>query len=100
VTVNAVHPGPVKTGFALQAGWLGTLWRLMGPFLLTPEQGAKTLIWAASEPSLEGVSGKYFYKKREIRAVDQAYDRELQRGLWDASEKLIKPATSPAPAPS
>ncbi|TMA28821.1 MAG: SDR family oxidoreductase [Deltaproteobacteria bacterium] len=95
VTVNAVHPGPVKTGFAMQAGWLGAVWRLIGPFLLTPEQGAQTLIWACSAPELEGVTGKYFYKKREIRAVPQAYDRELQKALWNASEKLVN---QPSPA--
>lgn len=98
VTVNAVHPGPVKTGFAMQAGWLGTVWKLLSPFLLTPERGAETLIWACSAPELEGVTGKYFFKKREIRAVDQAYDRALQRGLWEASERLIRRTTSPAPA--
>lgn len=94
VTVNAVHPGPVKTGFAMQAGWLGTVWKLASPFLLTPEQGAETLIWLCSEPSLAQVSGKYFFKKREIRAVGQAYDESLQRGLWEASEKLVSRAAA------
>jgi len=95
VTANAVHPGPVKTNFAMQAGWLGTVWKLMSPFLLTAEQGAQTLIWLASAPELAQTTGKYFFKKREIRAIGQAYDRQLQKALWEASEKLV---SSPSPA--
>ncbi len=91
VTANAVHPGPVRSGFGTQAGWVALAVRIAAPFLLTPEQGAETAIWLCSDPSLEGVSGRYFFKKREIRAVGQAYDRELQRGLWEASEKLAAP---------
>jgi NAD(P)-dependent dehydrogenase (short-subunit alcohol dehydrogenase family) len=98
VTANAVHPGPVRSGFALQAGWMGVIWRLAGPFLLTPEQGAETAIWLASAPELAGVTGKYFFRKREIRAVEQAYHRDLQRGLWEASEKLVSSPSPPARA--
>jgi len=98
VTANAVHPGAVSTGFAMQAGWLGTVWKLLAPFLLTPEQGAQTMIWLASQPELQKVSGEYFFKKREIRAVGQAYDRDLQRALWEASEKLVSSPSPPARA--
>jgi len=99
VTANAVHPGPVRSGFGTQAGWLAWGIKLAAPFLLTPEQGAETAIWLCSAPELAGVSGKYFYKKREIRAVGQAYDEQVQRGLWEASEKLVlSPRTSPARA--
>ncbi len=82
----------------MQAGWLGTVWKLLSPFQLTPEQGAQTMIWLASQPELEKVSGKYFFKKREIRAVGQAYDRDLQRALWEASEKLVSSPSPPARA--
>ena len=99
VTANAVHPGPVRSGFGMGAGWFAWLVKLGTPFLLTPEQGAQTVVWACTAPELERVSGKYFYKKREIRAVGQAYDTELQKALWEASEKLATP-TSPAPAAS
>lgn len=95
VTVNAVHPGPIASGFALNAGWMGWAWRLASPFLLTPEQGAETLIWLASAPELSQTSGKYFFKKREIRGPAQAHDRALQKALWEASEKLVN---SPSPA--
>ena len=98
VTANAVHPGAVSTGFAMQAGWLGTVWKLLSPFLLTPERGAQTMIWLASQPELEKISGEYFFKKREISAIGQAYDRDLQRALWEASEKLVSSPSPPARA--
>jgi NAD(P)-dependent dehydrogenase (short-subunit alcohol dehydrogenase family) len=93
VTANAVHPGGVRTGFGTRAGWVALMMKLGGPFILTPEQGAETLIWLCSDPSLTNVSGKYFYRKREIRAVGQAYDRGVQQGLWEASERFVRPAT-------
>jgi NAD(P)-dependent dehydrogenase (short-subunit alcohol dehydrogenase family) len=100
VTANAVHPGLVHSGFGTQAGWFKWAMKAVTPLALTPEQGAETAIWLCSAPELQGVSGKYFYKKREIRAVGQAYDAELQRGLWEASARLVSPKTSPASAAS
>jgi NAD(P)-dependent dehydrogenase (short-subunit alcohol dehydrogenase family) len=98
VTVNALHPGVVKSGFGAQAGWFKWAVRLAAPFMLTPEQGADTAVWLASAPELEGKSGGYWFKRKPLRAVGQAYDQDLQRGLWEASEKLVS-SPSPATAP-
>ena len=57
------------------AGFISKL-VLVSPFLLTPEKGAETLIWLASN---DVGTGKYFFKKSEIRAPPQAYDRNLQK---------------------
>jgi hypothetical protein len=37
---------------------------------------------------VEGVSGKYFYKRKAIPSSERSYDKELARRLWDVSEKL------------
>ena len=92
VTVNALHPGVIKSGFGAGAGLMGFFVKLAGPFLLTPEQGAQTSIFLASSPDVAGTTGKYFAKSREQRAPEQAYDPAVQRGLWEASEKLTAPA--------
>jgi len=100
VTSNAVHPGAVASGFGMQgAGWYGTLTRLARPFLIGEEKGARTQIWAASLPSLERVSGKYFVRKREARPVRAALDQALARRLWEESEKIVS-RISPARAAS
>jgi retinol dehydrogenase-12 len=100
VTSNALHPGAVASGFGMQgAGWYGALTRLARPFLISEEKGARTQIWAASEPALEGVTGKYFVRCRERRPVAAALDEAAARRLWEESEALLS-RTSPARAAS
>jgi NAD(P)-dependent dehydrogenase (short-subunit alcohol dehydrogenase family) len=100
VTSNAVHPGAVASGFGMQgAGWYGVLTRMARPFLIGEEKGARTQIWAASHPSLERVSGKYFVRQKEKRPVRAALDEAAARGLWEESERIVS-RTSPARAAS
>jgi retinol dehydrogenase 12 len=100
VTSNAVHPGAVASGFGMQgAGWYGMLTRLARPFLIGEEKGARTQIWAASDPSLEKVSGKYFVRQREKTAPRAALDPAAARRLWEETEKLVS-RISPARAAS
>jgi hypothetical protein len=54
----------------------------------SPEQGADTLVWLASSPEVEGVSGKYFSDRKGIEAKKVAYDRAARRRLWEISEEL------------
>jgi NAD(P)-dependent dehydrogenase (short-subunit alcohol dehydrogenase family) len=89
VTANAVHPGAVRTNFASgTSGWFGMIARWVKPFELSPERGAETIIYLASSPEVEGVTGKYFAKKRTMRSAEQTYDTDVQRRLWDVSAKL------------
>ncbi|MEX0800715.1 MAG: SDR family oxidoreductase [Dehalococcoidia bacterium] len=92
VTVNSLHPGGVATGFARDGdvkGLYGWLVRLASPFLKTPEQGARTSIYVASAPELEGVTGKYFSDSKETEPAPAALDDEAAKRLWAASEELI-----------
>jgi retinol dehydrogenase 12 len=82
VTVNAVHPGFVNTNFQAAAGL-----NMRGP--LTPEEGADTQIWLATAPEVEGVTGRYFVRRRETRSSDVSYDRETARRLWEVSAKMV-----------
>ena len=64
VTVNALHPGFVRTDFMAgngSYGWFMRFWAHL--FGTTPERGAETLIYLASSPEVEGVTGKYFAKR-------------------------------------
>lgn len=100
VTSNAVHPGAVASGFGMQgAGWYGMLTRLARPFLIGEEKGARTQIRAASDPSLEKVSGKYFVRQREKRPPHAALNPASARRLWEETEKLVS-RISPARAGS
>ncbi len=89
VTSNAVHPGAIASGFAMQgAGWYGVLTRLARPFLIGEVKGARTQIRTASDPSLEAVTGRYFVRQREKRAPPAALDQALAGRLWGESERI------------
>lgn len=87
VTVNAFHPGAVATGIYREAPSLAA--RLMMAFMLTPKQGADTALWLANEPSLGGVSGEYFVKRKQRKGSALSRDVELARRLWELSEQAM-----------
>lgn len=91
VTANVLHPGFVSTGFGHNKGQLmGMVMGVMqGLFALTPEQGAETMIYLASSPEVEGVTGKYFDKSKAVQSSSQSYDKDSARRLWEVSESMV-----------
>jgi len=91
VTANCLHPGFVATHFGQRDA--GTAFRLLvkviGSFGTSPEKGAKTSIYLASSPDVEGVTGTYFVKSISRRSASISYDESLQRQLWELSAKLV-----------
>jgi NAD(P)-dependent dehydrogenase (short-subunit alcohol dehydrogenase family) len=91
VSVNAVHPGVVRTNLARD---MNILFRLMlvvmWPFMAPPEKGAETALYVATSPEVEGVSGKYFARKKEARSSEASYDEAAAQRLWRASAELTK----------
>ena len=65
VTANAVHPGWVASDFG-RDGDMSRLAELTWPVIRrlakTPEQGARTQVYVASAPELDGVTGGYWAK--------------------------------------
>ena len=89
VTVNAVHPGLVASGFGKNNGLLMRMtMRALGPIARTPEKGAETVLWAATAPELEGVSGQYFSDRAPVTPSREARDDDAARRLWALSEEL------------
>jgi retinol dehydrogenase 14 len=90
VTVNAVHPGVTRTAFgaADHAWWFATS-GIARPFMRSPERGADTVVWAASSPEVEGVTGGYFHDRRPKRSSRASLDRETAKRLWQVSEELV-----------
>lgn len=62
VTVNAVHPGVVRTEIWKTPKTLGgKMWMfVMETFFKSPEEGAQTMIRCAVDPELKEVTGEYF----------------------------------------
>jgi NAD(P)-dependent dehydrogenase (short-subunit alcohol dehydrogenase family) len=91
VTANAAHPGPVGSGFGhTYGGFSAILATLARPFILTPEQGARTQVWLASSSEVEGISGKYFAKCRERTPNRAAREPDAPARLWSVSEELTR----------
>lgn len=90
VTSNSLHPGVVATGFGKNdPGWLRWTVRIFRPFLLDARKGARTSIHVASSPEVEGVTGRYFKSSRVARPAPYALDEATDRGLWEASARLV-----------
>lgn len=89
VTVNAVHPGFVRSNFGKSASpALRTGIAVARPFGINVQEGARTTVWAATDPGLSKVSGKYFAKSHAVASSDASYDQDAQRRLWTLSEEL------------
>jgi NAD(P)-dependent dehydrogenase (short-subunit alcohol dehydrogenase family) len=89
VTANCLHPGVIASGFGSTYGGVDkVLARVASPFLATPEEGARTSVYLASSPEVEGVTGKYFDKCKERRPTAEALEAGSPERLWAISEEL------------
>lgn len=89
VTVNCLHPGAIATGLGRNNGVLAkVLLPLVQPFLKTPERGARTSVFLASSPDVDGVSGRYFVDCRAATPSRAALDAAAARRLWSVSEEM------------
>lgn len=91
VTVNAIHPGWVGTALGANNGWLGKIaTTLQKPFAQSPEKGAETSIYLATNDEVKDVSGKYFYRCKDYRPSKAACDDEAAQKLWEVSKGLCQ----------
>lgn len=89
VTANCMHPGAVRTSlFRDFSGITGGVLKLAGAFFRSPEKGAETIVYLASSPEVDGVSGKYFKDCKPIRSTNQSMDQAAAVRLWEVSERL------------
>ncbi len=92
VTANCLHPGVVATEFVDKAEDFPTvikyIYRLAKPFMKSPLEGAETVIYLATSPKAEGVTGKYYVNKKVIESSPESYDTDVAGRLWDVSLAL------------
>ncbi|OGO65464.1 MAG: short-chain dehydrogenase [Chloroflexi bacterium RBG_19FT_COMBO_55_16] len=90
VTVNALHPGFVASSFAHNNGWLVAWGTKVAQKLAgrTPEDGARTVIYLATSPEVEGISGKYFIDEKVVDSSPVSYDETSAKRLWVVSEQM------------
>ncbi|KAL6181826.1 hypothetical protein ACLB2K_048475 [Fragaria x ananassa] len=91
VTINAVHPGIVKTGIIrAHKGFItDSVFFIASKLLKTTSQGASTACYVALSPELEGVTGKYFADCNESECSNLANDESEAYKLWKQTRILI-----------
>ena len=94
ITSNAVDPGGVATNLGRNNGivsWLRHVgYHAMKGELLSPEKGAETIVYLASSPAVEGVTGKYFFQKRKIESSAISKDEAAAEWLWELSLRMTE----------
>ena len=92
VAANALHPGTVRTGYGGDGdarGFLAVGIKISKPFFLSPAKGARTSIYLASSPAVDGITGQYFDKCAPAKSRRWAQDAEAAQRLWQVSAELV-----------
>jgi NAD(P)-dependent dehydrogenase (short-subunit alcohol dehydrogenase family) len=100
-TVNAVHPGLVRTDFGARNGALRTaVWHLIHlrhrSLSIGPEEGADPIVRLASSADVAGTSGAYFSGSSVATSSPESRDATVAERLWTVSERLVELASSRA----
>ncbi|MEY4706763.1 MAG: hypothetical protein RJB58_486 [Pseudomonadota bacterium] len=90
VTANALHPGFVATRFGDNSGGLlRRMFQVAKPIgAISPEEGARSIVYLASAPSVEGVTREYFYDCAITAPTAEARSDVDALKLWEASVKI------------
>lgn len=87
-TINALHPGVIKTGLGDFGGFMGLLLNFVKRFWKSPSQGAEAPVWLATAAEINGVNGKYYDEKKLEEITGQATDAEIRKSMWNKSLEL------------
>jgi retinol dehydrogenase-14 len=95
VTASCCHPGPVRSGFGMDGdlgGLMGLGNRVFRPFEISSATGAKTSIYLAASPDVEGESGGYYVRRKLGHMSKNAQSDAAVEQLWNVSEQLVAEA--------
>jgi NAD(P)-dependent dehydrogenase (short-subunit alcohol dehydrogenase family) len=88
VVATCLHPGVVATAIGQRGGLTELVWRMMKPFMKSPENGAETSLFLATVSDPQPFHGGYVIGKTLARADPAALDGSVARRLWDESSRL------------
>lgn len=97
VEVTCVYPGVTDTAVFRNARGLPRVVRALALatqrlVALSPEEAARTPVFLAQDAGVRGTGGRFYGPKLKERAVPaRATREERRRGLWTASEDLVRP---------
>jgi NAD(P)-dependent dehydrogenase (short-subunit alcohol dehydrogenase family) len=90
VTINAMHPGDVKTNIGMNNGPLYRWFQRHVTWLLLkdPVISGEALYYLAAAPEMAEVSGRFFHLTIDEKPAAPALDREKGHRVWDISLRL------------
>jgi NAD(P)-dependent dehydrogenase (short-subunit alcohol dehydrogenase family) len=93
----AVDPGLVRTDIGAKDGspLVRWIWDLRARGGISARQSAESVAWLAMDPSVEGVTGRYWKERRVVPSSRCSVDPEACRRLWDLSSRLCEPTIGP-----
>ncbi|RAN74839.1 short-chain dehydrogenase [Bacillus sp. SRB_336] len=101
ISAAAFHPGVVASGFSAESNLINKLayGALARRFMISPAQGADTLVWLATTvPGEDWTPGEYYAKRKIAKANPRAYRPDLAESLWEQSAAMVAAQTPPADA--
>jgi NAD(P)-dependent dehydrogenase (short-subunit alcohol dehydrogenase family) len=90
VTINAMHPGAVRTSIGMNNGLLYQWYQryLLWPWLKSPEISGEAIYYLVAAPEMENVSGRFYNQTIEEKPAAHALDREMGQRIYKISEEL------------
>jgi len=62
--------------------------RIRGDNTIDEIREADTIVRLASSPEIEGVTGKYFTNRKELKSDPGSYNKDVWKRLWEVSAEL------------
>jgi NAD(P)-dependent dehydrogenase (short-subunit alcohol dehydrogenase family) len=92
VTVNCVRVANVAIPderLTHLSPWQRKIYSLKRKMAITPEKQAETYVYLAADPSVEGISGKYWDENNKpVRSNNNSYNASTQKKLWEISASM------------
>lgn len=97
VTINAVHPGVIRTGLGDRGGPSGYLLRAVKLLWKSPDVGARPIVRLALADDVAGQTGRYFHLNTEQPLAPVAADATLAEQLWTQALEITGLKQTPPP---
>ncbi len=90
VTINAMHPGAVRTQIGLDNGFFYRAYNqyVLHWFLKEPEIAGDAIHYLLAAPEMADVTGKFFNLTNEEKPAAHALDRDLGKKIWQISHQM------------
>lgn len=89
VTANCLHPGFVASKFGENNNSaFSAFFKLSKLFAISPEKGAETSVYLASDEDVAGQTGGYYTRKKRVQPSRAAQNTDTAKRLWDESLKM------------